>query len=86
MKHEDGSSREPHEFGVGVFVRPITGVHISSDRGDRRNLAKRADDFGMPNISAVNDLIDAGRRSASGLNSPCVSEMIPILNVIDRSA
>ena len=85
MKHEDGSSREPNEFGVGVFVRPITGVHISSDRGDRRNLAKRADDTGMPNISAVNDLIDAGQ-TALGLNSPCVSEMIPILNVIDRSA
>lgn len=44
VKHEDGSSREPDEFGVGVFARPITGVHISSDRGDRRNLAKRADD------------------------------------------
>jgi hypothetical protein len=66
LKHEDGSSREPNEFGVGVFVRPITGVHISSDRGDRRNLAKRADDFGMPNISAVNDLIDAGQ-TALGL-------------------
>ena len=35
VKHEDGSSREPHEFGVGKFARPITGVHISSDRGDR---------------------------------------------------
>src|SRR5258705_12169075 len=61
VEHEDGSAREPHEFGVSVFPRPITGVHISSDRGDRRNLAKRADDVGMPNISAVNDLIGAGQ-------------------------
>src|SRR5712675_3792276 len=66
VKHEDGSSCEPPDFGVGVFACPITGVHISSDRGDRRNLAKRADDVGMPNISAVNDLIDAGQ-TALGL-------------------
>jgi hypothetical protein len=48
---------ETHEFAATVFAGPIASVYVSSDRGQRRNLAKRVNDLGLPNVASMNDVI-----------------------------
>ena len=40
---------------------PVAGIHVSSDRGDRGDTAKRVDDVRAPDVAAVHDVIDAGQ-------------------------
>ena len=55
------------------------------DRGDRCDPAQRGDDIRVPDVSPWTMwLTPARQRSAPGLSSPCVSEMMPILKVIDQ--
>lgn len=58
---EDGSVGKPHELGFGIFAGPVARVHVSSDRGDRRDPLKSSDDVGTSDIAAVNDVIHAGQ-------------------------
>jgi len=61
VQNVDRLFREAYQLGVGVFAGPLTGVYVSSDRGDGRDPAKRVDDVGLPDVAGVNDVIDAGQ-------------------------
>src|SRR5215218_1567083 len=63
VQNIDRLSRQADEFRVGVFAGPLATVHVSSDGGDRRNLAKRIDDLGPPDVACMNDVVDAGQAS-----------------------
>jgi hypothetical protein len=83
MQNVDRPFRQSNEIGFGICDSPVAVIHVSSDRGNRGDAAQRVYNFWTPDIAALNDVIHAARRrSASGLSSPCVSEIIPILKVI----
>ena len=60
VENVNGLPCEPHELGVGIVSRPVTGVHVSSDRRDRRDPPKRCEHIGRADVPAMNDVIDAG--------------------------
>jgi hypothetical protein len=78
VKNVDRPFRKANELGLSVREGPVAGIHVSSDRGDRGNAAKRVDDVGTPDIAAMNDMIDAGQATLRFRRRPCVSEMMPI--------
>ena len=83
VQNVDRFSRKSHDLGFRVCNSPVVDIHISSDRGNRGDATQRVYNFGTSDVAAVNDVIDASQaRSACGLSSLCVSEMIPILKVI----
>src|SRR4029450_5260045 len=66
VQNVDRLSREAHEFRVSILAGPFAGVNVSSDRGDGRNLAKRVNDLGPPDVAGMDDVIDA-RQASFGL-------------------
>ena len=46
---------------VWKFAGPAARIHVPSDGCDRCDPAKRVDDFGTSDISAVNDMIHSGQ-------------------------
>ena len=67
VQNVDSRPREAHEFRVGVFASPLGAVHVSSDRSDGRNPAKRLNDLGPPDVAGgmlaaqlTGDYVEAG--------------------------
>lgn len=63
VKNIERPAGEADEFSIGIFARPIGGVHVPFDRRDRRDPLERVDDVGIADVTAVNDMVDA-RQSA----------------------
>ena len=59
MKHVDRVSAESHHLGVRIFLRPLAGVDVPSDRTDRRNPAQPGYYVWLTNITAVDDMRNA---------------------------
>jgi hypothetical protein len=60
VKNMDRLSCEADAFRIRILSCPIAGVDISSDRGDRRYLAKSVDDLWTSDVAGMDDVVDAG--------------------------
>ena len=43
---------------ISIFAGPLAAVHVSADRGDRRDPAKRIDDLRAPDVAGMDDVIE----------------------------
>ncbi len=63
MQDVDRLSRQSQECRVRVLAGPLTTVHVSTDRGNRRDPAKRIDDLRAPDVAGMDDVIDTRQAS-----------------------
>lgn len=61
MQDVEGTLPEPQRQGVGIIFGPFAGIDISSDRSNRRNLAKCGQNIGTTDIPGVDDMRHAGK-------------------------
>jgi len=59
VQHKDDVPAESHHLGVRIFIRPLRGVDVPSDRSDRRNPPQPSDYVWLANIAAVDDMRNA---------------------------
>ncbi|KRQ95002.1 hypothetical protein CQ10_33740 [Bradyrhizobium valentinum] len=57
----EGPFTEPYHLSVGITFRPVAGIDVSSDRGDRRNPTESDENVRATNIAGVDDMRHPGK-------------------------
>ena len=56
MQDVEGAPTEAHSFGVGITLRPMLVIDISSDVGHGRNLLEPSDHVRAADIAGMHDM------------------------------
>ena len=76
VQHINGDSADFDDFDLRESACPSLGVEVAADRGYRRGLLQRLENFGSADIACVKDA-PANAAVTSGRSRPCVSEITP---------
>jgi hypothetical protein len=57
----EGPLPEPYHLSVGIMFRPVPGIDVSSNRGDRRNPTESDENVRATNIASVDDMRHPGK-------------------------
>jgi len=57
----EGPLPEPYHLSVGIVLRPVAGIDVSSNRSDRRNPTESDENVRATNIASVDDMRHPGK-------------------------
>ena len=61
MQDIEGALGEPYHLSVGITLRQVAGIDVSSDRSDRRDPTESYENVRATNIASVDDMCHPGK-------------------------